>query len=1266
MEGHPWWPGIVWQHPRSKKITRGKGTRMECHLHFFGQPQTRGWVRLDCTKAFTIENSKDFTNNEEGFDIAVEEAKAAHKLSISDRSTLIQAIPSDDEDEMECEDQENVTPDEKSGKVVKRRKRAFFADDSDNDDTTSNVKTQPKKKSKAIILSDSEDDYNPGDVSSEDESVSSGVEEVDSGHPSEEEDMEYDKPTPVSSRKKTKVSSSKPKTPTTSKTPTMLQSVKTPKTPTTTRTPGSSSALDSTPSAGLVSSTGNSREPGSFTHEKLSWLSEENRKDKNGRRPHDPNYDPRTVLVPREFLKSLTPALRQWWEIKASNFDTVLFFKVGKFYELYHMDAVIGVQELGLIYMKGGTAHSGFPEKCFGRFADMLVEKGYKVARVEQTETPQMMDERVKRTPGSTKFDKVVRRELCSIISKGTRTLGALISGEMTSAESNFLLAITEKPVDGAPGQSLLGVCFIDTCIGLFHLGQFVDDRQCSRLRTLVAHHPPAQVLYPRGQLSQKVMNVVQHQLTGALREALTPGTEFWDASKTLKNLAEAMYFIEEEECKSDEEGQTLDARGCEVMWPEVLKDMFSADDSLGLRASSVCEQAVSALGACVWYLKKCKIDHEIISLKKFEVYQPIDADVKASQEEMDHYIATRQHMVLDGTTLANLDVVDVGGGLEGTLLERIDHTVTPFGKRLLKQWLCAPLCKVQEINDRLDAIEDILATPVLAGESWEILKKLPDLERLLRKIHTLGSKVRGRDHPDSRAILYEEALYSKKKISDFLSVLSGFEAGMGIVDVFAGHAQGFKSHLLRHIVTLAKDGGLFPEMMSELNFFKTSFDQAKAKKDGVIVPNEGVSKSYDRAMKDINCIKRELAEYLDRQRRRLGSQGINYWGSGRNRFQLEVPERALSRHTPNDYDLRSQRKGYKRYWTKEIEDMLARMIDAEERRDAALKDTMRTIFHSFDTHFKLWDSAVECLAVLDVLISLSTYSGSSDGYMCRPVFSIAQHPFINLENGRHPCVTRTFSGDDFIPNDTAIGCSQEGPGPSCVVVTGPNMGGKSTLMRQNGLIVILAHLGCFVPAESCSLSPVDRIFTRLGASDRIMSGESTFYVELSETAAILQHATKHSLVLLDELGRGTATYDGTAIACSVVKELTENVKCRTLFSTHYHSLVEEFAGNPNIGLGHMACMVENEGIDEEGATSEETITFLYKLSSGACPKSYGFNAAKLAGIPSDIITTARQKSREFEESTERHKLFREVFEGDGCSIVRMRELQDTLNNLVP
>ncbi|KAK9412169.1 DNA mismatch repair protein Msh6 [Crotalus adamanteus] len=395
------------------------------------------------------------------------------------------------------------------------------------------------------------------------------------------------------------------------------------------------------------------------------------------------------------------------------------------------------------------------------------------------------------------------------------------------------------------------------------------------------------------------------------------------------------------------------------------------------------------------------------------------------------------------------------------------------------------------------------------------------------------------------------------------------------------------------------------------------------------------------RKLSDGKAKKRKI--FMDSDTDNEGSDMEFQPDEGKNRYQMEIAETAVPRDLPDEYIMKSSRKGYKRFWTKDIEKMLNEIINAEERRDAAQKDCMKRLFYDFDKTRKDWQTAVECIAVLDVLLCLARYSQGCDGPLCRPEILLPENipPFVELKSSRHPCITKIFFGDDFIPNDIVIGLEDKKTNSraTCVLVTGPNMGGKSTLMRQAGLLVIMAQLGCFVPAESCRLTPVDRVFTRLGASDRIMSGESTFFVELSETSSILQHATEHSLVLMDELGRGTATFDGTAIASAVVKELSENIKCRTMFSTHYHSLVEDYSHSLSVQLGHMACMVENECEDP----SQETITFLYKFVNGACPKSYGFNAARLADIPEEVIQKGHKKAKEFEKAVLSMKVFRNL-----------------------
>jgi len=247
--------------------------------------------------------------------------------------------------------------------------------------------------------------------------------------------------------------------------------------------------------------------------------------------------------------------------------------------------------------------------------------------------------------------------------------------------------------------------------------------------------------------------------------------------------------------------------------------------------------------------------------------------------------------------------------------------------------------------------------------------------------------------------------------------------------------------------------------------------------------------------------------------------------------------------------------------------------------------------------------------------------SQMAEGSMCRPSFVEAAEgacPVLHISAGRHPCE----SASGFIPNDLKIG----GDDPTCILVTGPNMGGKSTTLRQTCAIVIMAQLGCYVPAEACTMTPVDRIFTRIGASDNIMAGHSTFFVELSDTAVILQEATNKSLVILDELGRGTSTLDGTAIAYAVTDHLVAKIKCKCLFATHYHLLTEEFKANPNVGLFHMGCFVEKE---EDG---HDHVTFLYKLQQGALCNSFGLNVGRLSGMSDDILERAGNVSSKFED----------------------------------
>ncbi|XP_053695896.1 probable DNA mismatch repair protein Msh6 [Sabethes cyaneus] len=941
-------------------------------------------------------------------------------------------------------------------------------------------------------------------------------------------------------------------------------------------------------------------EPTIWAHQKLDFLKPEKVKDIHGNRPGSDKYDSRTLYVPEPFLSTLTPAMRQWWELKSRHMDCVLFFKVGKFYELYHMDATVGVTELGFSYMKGEFAHSGFPETAYERMATSLIEKGYKVARVEQTETPDMMQERCRQNRTNSKYDKVVKREICQISLRGTEVFGQQVHLSL-SHQPKYMLAITER---SAKVGTRYGVCFIDTSLGVFHLGEFNDDAQASRLLTLLSHYEPALVLHERSPPSAGTHQIFKTVLAGVRKEALTGESQFWSAQKTLKYLAEKFF------------GNSSDNK-----WPSALRSLADKSDHLGLTPDAEFQLALKALGGCIWYLKRCLLDQQIIALATFELYIPPDDNEVREQLKITH---TNRSLVLDSITMANLRITDG----EQSLVNRMDHCCTKFGKRLFHHWVCSPSCERAVIVERQEAVTELLEDVSLLQDVRQILGELPDLERMLAQIHTFGNADRSKNHPDGRAILYEEKTYGKKKIQDFITTLRGFGALAKLPELFAS----VSSRLLVRLTQTENGGGSFPDMAEKIRFFEESFKHEEALKEGVIVPAKGLDAEYDAVQKEIKDIEGELEEYRHAQEKHFGCK-VTYFGTDKKRFQLEVPEGA-SKRANSGYTLEGQKKGkngVKRYHTDETREFLKRMMQTEDQRKMVLKDLARRVFEKFASSYDVWKRCIDLTGTLDVLTSLAEYA-RSEGGMCVPEIldedDEAGHIF-ELEEGIHPCISEA---ENYIPNGVCLGSN----GSRLVLLTGPNMGGKSTLMRQVGVLAIMAQIGSRIPASSCRMTLIDRIFTRLGANDDIMAGQSTFLVELNETSAILKHATKRSLVLLDELGRGTATYDGTAIAGAVVNFLAD-LQCRSMFSTHYHNLVDSFDGDSRVTLGHMACMVENE--DDEDPT-QETVTFLYKYADGPCPKSYGFNAAKLADMPACIIKRAHELSKTMEAEALKRKMF--------------------------
>ncbi|XXG53994.1 hypothetical protein AAC387_Pa03g1985 [Persea americana] len=885
--------------------------------------------------------------------------------------------------------------------------------------------------------------------------------------------------------------------------------------------------------------------------EKLGFLGP-GRRDACRRLPGDENYDPRTLYLPPIFLKSLSGGQRQWWEFKSKHMDKVLFFKMGKFYELFEMDAHIGAKELDLQYMKGEQPHCGFPEKNFSVNVEKLARKGYRVLVVEQTETPEQLELRRKETGSK---DKVVKREICAVVTKGT-----LIEGEMLSLtpDAAYLISVTEscKNIENQKEEEVvLGICLVDVSTSRFILGQFADDLERHCLCSILAELRPVEIIKPAKSLSCETERVLLQHTRSPLVNDLVPALEFWSAEK-------AVYEV---------------------------RNVF------GLNKDSRVSKSLNDESTCI----------------------PADSEsaggfLNASQ---------KQHMILDAAALENLEIFENNrnGGSSGTLFAQLDHCVSAFGKRLLKNWLARPLCHLGSIMNRQDAIASLKGVANASALFRRELSKLPDMERLLARLFA-SCESNGRNA--NKVILYEDA--TKKQVQEFVIALRGCETMAQACSSLSSVLDNSESSLLSELLTLGKG---FPDIDPVLKHFKDAFDWLEADRTGRIFPHEGVDVEYDSACRIVNDVKCCLERHLKEQQKAFGDESIKYVTVGKDEYLLEVPE-SLQGVIPRDYELQSSKKGFFRYWTPKIKKWLVELSQAEAEKETRFRGILQRLVGRFCEHHNKWRQLVSATAELDVLISLAIVSDYYEGPMCRPTItatlcSSEAAPCLSAKTLGHPVIRGDALGNgSFVPNDVNLG----GPGcASFILLTGPNMGGKSTLLRQICLAVILAQVGADVPAESFVLSPVDRIFVRMGARDHIMAGQSTFLTELSETAAILSSATRNSLVALDELGRGTSTSDGQAIAESVLEHLVRKIECRGLFSTHYHRLAVDYEKDPKVSLCHMGCRVG------KGIGGVEEVTFLYRLTPGACPKSYGVNVARLAGLPDSVLQKASAMSNEFE-----------------------------------
>ena len=733
------------------------------------------------------------------------------------------------------------------------------------------------------------------------------------------------------------------------------------------------------PSASKPKPKAHTREP----EDRYPWLADI--RDGNRNPPGHPDYDPNTVYVPSSAWAKFSPFEKQYWEIKKNLWNTVVFFKKGKFYELYENDATIGHQLFDLkLTDRVNMRMVGVPESSLEMWVNQFVAKGYKVARVDQMESALGKEMRERDTKAK-KADKIIRRELACILTAGTLVDGSMLQDDMAT----YCAAIKESVIDGTPA---FGIAFVDAATGQFFISEFEDDVELTKFETFVAQTSPRELILEKSCLSTKALRILKNTTAPTtIWNYLNPGTEFWDADVARRELECGDYFTT---------GDNKDN-----VWPGKLEKAKDKD------------LLMSALGALTQYLRVLKLERNLLSQGNFEWYNPI------------HRNGT---LILDGQTLTNLEIFSntANGGTEGALFTLLNRCITPFGKRLFRQWVCHPLCNIQRLNERLDAVDMLNGDRSLREQFSSQMSKMPDLERLISRIHAGAC----------RPFDFVRVLEGFEQIDRTMELLSAFGGGNGLID--------------RLLASM-------PDLKDPLGYWKTAFDRRKAKDEKILIPERGIEEDFDNSQDDIERIKGDLHELLEKQKTLLKCKTLKFTDVGKEIYQIEAPK---SVKVPATWRQMSATSAVKRYYFKELENLVRELQEAEETHSQIVKEVASRFFERFDTDYEVWLQAIRVVAQLDCLVSLAKASSALGSPACRPVFVDEERSVVDFEELRHPCMLNTV--DDFIPNDIKLGGDQA----NIDLLTGANAAGKSTILRMVSPLLFQGYYGMRMLTHTLSL----------------------------------------------------------------------------------------------------------------------------------------------------------------------------------------------------
>ena len=818
-------------------------------------------------------------------------------------------------------------------------------------------------------------------------------------------------------------------------------------------------------------------------------------------------------------MQTATPMLRQYQEIKLQHPGTLLFFRLGDFYELFFDDAVIGSKELEITLTarhreRGNPVPMcGVPYHAASGYIAKLVRKGYRVAICEQTEDAR-------------KTTKLVRREVVRVITPGTA-----IDSQLLDARENSYLAAVFGTGSG------MAAAFLDLSTGEFLATQFSGEAAWQRVLEQLECFSPREIIFPKSlELLFRAGRKSDDNGAGISTEGESgpAGLIFASCQPALNPLDEWFFSIERTR--------------------ELLTSHFGVAslEGFGLGGRDL---AVAAAGGVLHYVRETQKD-EAGHITGISYFEPND------------------YLILDQPTVRNLELVDaLDGSRARTLIAVIDETVTGMGSRLIKQWLLRPSMNLSELKARLDAVEELKNALILRDRLRSQLKGIVDLERLMARI-SLG-RANARD-----LVALKTSADAIPHIKELLA-----DANASLLEVLADSLD--ELHDLRELIgnSIADDP---PATLTDGGYIRAGYNAELDELRGM----SASSKSF-------------IAAIESRERARTSISSLKVKFNNVFGYFIEVSKSNM-KNVPGDYERKQTLTNAERYTTPELKEYEAKVLGAEER----ISDIEQTLFASIrqivSVETRRVQAVAHALAMLDAILSLAEVAARRN--YCRPV--LTEDDEIYIRTGRHPVIEAT--GERFIPNDTYINNSTD----RLLIITGPNMGGKSVYLRQAALIAILAQIGSFVPADEARIAILDRVFTRVGASDSLARGRSTFMVEMTETANILNTATPRSLILLDEVGRGTSTFDGLSLAWAIAEYLHDNPQhaAKTLFATHYHEMTELAKLLPGVRNYQMAVK-ESSG----------TIVFLRRVVEGTASKSYGIEVARLAGLPRTVTERARE-----------------------------------------